>query len=123
VGGLKGISGSLAIHLASNGAKHIAVMSRGGYEDKVSQHMARNIRALGCSLSLHQGDVTSIKDVRRVFSEILVPVGGIIQGAAVFRVRHYSQGHIAVFLVLITRVPGSDIRINVSRRLPRCSSL
>ncbi|GIK06546.1 putative PKS/NRPS-like protein biosynthetic cluster [Aspergillus viridinutans] len=85
VGGLKGICGSLAIHLAYHGARHIAVMSRSGYGDRVSQGIARNIRTLGCSLDLLQGDVTCISDVRRAFSQVSVPVGGIIQGAAVFR--------------------------------------
>ncbi|KAG2003943.1 hypothetical protein GB937_009307 [Aspergillus fischeri] len=91
VGGLKGICGSLAIHLASHGAKNIAVMSRSGSGDQVSQSIARNIRALGCSLDLLQGDVTSISDVRRAFSQISVPVGGIIQGAAVFRDRTFES--------------------------------
>lgn len=89
VGGLKGICGSLAIHLASKGARHIAILSRGGYEDRISQRVARNIRRLGCSLHLVQGDVTLIEDVRRCFDATPVPTEGITHGAAVLRVSEY----------------------------------
>ncbi|RYO78215.1 hypothetical protein DL763_009737 [Monosporascus cannonballus] len=109
VGGLRGISGSLAIHLASHGAKHIAVMSRSGHEDKISQSIAHNIKALGCSLDLLQGDVNSISDVRRVFSEVSAPVGGIIQGAAVFRDRTFeSMSHADYHAALSCKVTGTS---------------
>ncbi|RDL31023.1 Lovastatin nonaketide synthase [Venustampulla echinocandica] len=109
VGGLKGICGSLAIHLASQGAKHIAIMSRSGYQDNVSQSIARNIRALGCSLDLIQGDVNSVSDVRRCFAEISVPVGGIIQGAAVFRDRTFeSMSHADYHAALSCKVTGTS---------------
>ncbi|KAH1615370.1 hypothetical protein KXX21_000900 [Aspergillus fumigatus] len=108
VGGLKGICGSLAIHLASHGAKNIAVMSRSGGGDQVSQGIARNIRALGCSLDLLQGDVTSISDVRRAFSQISVPLGGIIQGAAVFRDRTFeSMSHEDYHAAVSSKVTGT----------------
>jgi len=69
----------------------MAIMTRSGFQDSMSQTVAHNIRALGCSLELVQGDVTSVEDVRRCFNEISVPIGGIIQGAAVFRVRRRSK--------------------------------
>ncbi|KAF4202561.1 hypothetical protein CNMCM8927_000106 [Aspergillus lentulus] len=90
VGGLKGICGSLVIHLASHGAKSIAVMSRSGCGDKVSQSIARNIRALGCSLDLLQGDVTSISDVRRACSQISKPIGGVIQVESMSHVDYHA---------------------------------
>jgi NAD(P)-dependent dehydrogenase (short-subunit alcohol dehydrogenase family) len=86
VGGLRGICGTLAIHLVSQGAKHIATMSRSGYQDEASQRVIANIEALGCSLDLLRGDVTCLEDVRNCFRNISSPVGGIVQGAAVFRV-------------------------------------
>ena len=86
VGGLKGICGTLAIHLASQGAKHIAAMSRSGYQDDASQRVIANIKALGCSIDLLCGDVTSLEHVRNCYRQIANPVGGIVQGAAVFRV-------------------------------------
>ncbi|KAF7175177.1 hypothetical protein CNMCM7691_006581 [Aspergillus felis] len=109
VGGLKGICGSLAIHLASHGAKHIAVMTRSGYGDKLSQSIARNIRTLGCSVDLLQGDVTCISDVRRAFSQVSVPLGGIIQGAAVFRDRTFeSMSHADYHAALSSKVTGTS---------------
>ncbi|PKX89973.1 polyketide synthase fmaB [Aspergillus novofumigatus IBT 16806] len=108
VGGLKGICGSLAIHLASHGAKNIAVMSRSGCGDNVSQSIARNIRALGCSLDVLRGDVTSISDVRQAFSQVSVPVGGIIQGAAVFKDRTFeSMSHADYHAALSSKVTGT----------------
>jgi hypothetical protein len=62
-------------------------MSRSGYKDKTSQSIIQDVEALGCSLCLFQGDVSVLSDVRRCFEEALNPIGGIIQGAAVFRVR------------------------------------
>ncbi|KAJ6022991.1 hypothetical protein N7460_013386 [Penicillium canescens] len=115
VGGLKGICGNLAIHLASHGAKHIAVMSRSGYGDKVSQSIAENITTLGCALDLIQGDVTSINDVRRAFSEVSVPVGGIIQGAAVLRDRTFeSMSHTDYHAALSSKVTGTSNLHSVS---------
>jgi hypothetical protein len=72
-------------------------MSRSGYGDKVSQSIAENITTLGCALDSIQGDVASINDVRGTFSEVSVAVGGIIQGATVFRVGHHSQNHASLF--------------------------
>lgn len=92
VGGLKGVCGSLALHLAAQGAKNIAVMSRSGCEDDASQRVAHNIRVLGCSVQIVRGDVTLIEDVRRCFDEISTPIGGIIQGAAIFRVSLRKTG-------------------------------
>ncbi|KAH8731286.1 putative polyketide synthase [Phaeosphaeriaceae sp. PMI808] len=91
VGGLRGICGSLAVHLALQGARYISVMSRSGYEDSVSQGVIATINALGCTIDLMIGDVTSIEDVRNCFRSTSVPVGGIIQGAAVFKDRTFES--------------------------------
>lgn len=86
VGGLKGICGTLAVHLASLGAKHIAAMSRSGYQDGASQRVIANIKKLGCTLDLLCGDVTCLEDVKACYNEIGNSIGGIVQGAALFRV-------------------------------------
>ena len=85
VGGLKGVCGSLAVHLARQGAKHLAIMSRSGHEDETSQRIIHNLRGLGCSIDLLQGDVTIAEDVQRCFTETRVPISSIIQGAMVLR--------------------------------------
>lgn len=86
IGGLKGLCGSVAVHLASLGAKHIVVMARSGYNDDVSQRVITDLAALGCTITLGQGDVSKADDVRRVIKQSPVPIGGVIQGAMVLRV-------------------------------------
>jgi len=96
VGGLKGLCGSLAIHLANNGAKHIIAMSRSGLTDARSQSVVVSCRSLGAQIQEARGDVSNFEDVQRVFDQAIKPVGGVIQGAMVLRVRkyppHYSYG-------------------------------
>lgn len=87
VGGLKGLCGSLAVYLAKNGAKHLAVMSRSGYDDDKSKGVIKVIRTFGASIDLLVGDVSVLEDVRRCFGQTTVPIGGIIQGAMVLQVR------------------------------------
>ncbi|KAJ0420834.1 hypothetical protein BJY00DRAFT_312760 [Aspergillus carlsbadensis] len=115
VGGLKGICGSLAIHLARQGVKHLSIMARSGYDDSASRAAARNIQALGCSLDLLQGDVTSLEDVRRCFNSTSVPIGGIIQGAVVLRDRTFeSMSHKDYHAALACKVQGTWNLHNVS---------
>lgn len=89
VGGLKGLCGSLAIYLAKKGAKHIAVMSRSGHHDEMSQGVIKNIHALGSQIDLLKGDVANLEDVRSCFKETTIPIGGIVQGAMVLRVSDF----------------------------------
>ncbi|KAK3356488.1 reducing type I polyketide synthase [Lasiosphaeria hispida] len=91
IGGLKGLCGSLAVHLAKNGAKYISVLSRSGHNDDKSQGVVKNIEALGAHIDLLQGDVANTDDIRRVFKETAVPIGGIIQGAMVLRDRTFGS--------------------------------
>ena len=83
VGGLRGLCSSLAIYLAKNGAKYMAVMSRSGHDDEISQRAVHDIQALGCTIDLICGDVTSIEDVRRAFRDASAPIAGVIQGSMV----------------------------------------
>jgi hypothetical protein len=63
------------------------VLSRSGHSDEKSQGVVKNVQALGAHIDLLQGDVSNTEDVRRIFKETVVPIGGIIQGAMVLRVR------------------------------------
>ncbi|TGO18962.1 hypothetical protein BPAE_0356g00030 [Botrytis paeoniae] len=76
VGGLKGLCGSLAIHMARNGAKHIISYLEG---------TVLNCKALGCEIQETKGDVSSIEDVKNAFKAGNKPIGGVIQGAMVLR--------------------------------------
>ena len=86
VGGLKGLCGSLALHFARLGARHLTVIGRSGFDDQASKGVIRNIEAEGCTIYLVKGDVTIKEDVKRAFDIAPAPLGGIVQGAMVVRV-------------------------------------
>jgi hypothetical protein len=66
-------------------------MSRSGYDDERSQFILHRIRGLGCHVDLLRGDITVLDDVKRVFAETTVPIGGIIHGAMVLVVSRYKH--------------------------------
>ncbi|PYH94535.1 ketoacyl-synt-domain-containing protein [Aspergillus ellipticus CBS 707.79] len=90
IGGLKGLCGSLAIHLAFRGIRHLVIMSRSGCHDPRSQETILQCRSLGCTVYDCRGDVTRIMDVRRAFTKAPVPVRGIVHGAMLLRDRPYD---------------------------------
>ncbi|KAH9226001.1 hypothetical protein K456DRAFT_1755087 [Colletotrichum gloeosporioides 23] len=89
VGGLKGLCGSLAIHLARHGAKHIISVSRSGIDDIASQKAIKNCAAYGCEVLEAKGDVANLEFVRDVFKSVS-RVAGVIQGAMVLRDKPYE---------------------------------
>lgn len=90
VGGLKGLCGSLAIYMAQHGARNLISMSRSGCSDERSQSVVANCKALGCQVHEAKADVSNADEVRRVFKTAAIPIGAIIQGAMVLRVRIIS---------------------------------
>jgi hypothetical protein len=86
VGGLRRIGGSLAGFLARHGAKNLAVLSRSGCKDPVSQAVIANCRSMGCDVEEVIGDVTSKEDVKRAFQSTTHPIRGVIQGAVMYTV-------------------------------------
>ncbi|OBT44805.1 Type I Iterative Polyketide synthase (PKS) [Pseudogymnoascus sp. WSF 3629] len=91
VSSLRGLCGGLAIYLAQQGAKHLAVMSRSGYADEKSRHAIKQINALGCHIDLLIADVTDANAVTKVMKQTTVPIVGIIQGAMVLRDRPFES--------------------------------
>ncbi|THC91910.1 hypothetical protein EYZ11_008620 [Aspergillus tanneri] len=91
VGGLKGLCGSLAKHLAHRGARHLVVMSRSGCTDSRSQKVMAHCQSLGCEVHICRGDVSRILDVRRAFMTAPAPIGGIVQGVMALRDRPYEM--------------------------------
>ena len=86
VGGLKGLCGSLAIHMAYHGARHIIACSRSGLGDEASAKIVHNCRALGCEVTEARGDVADADFVRHTFKSAHPRVAGVIQGAMVLKV-------------------------------------
>lgn len=92
VGGLKGLCGSLAIHMARSGARRIIACSRSGISDDASTKVIMNCRAYGCEVVDAKGDVGDWDFVRRVFEEASPSIAGVIQGAMVLRVSQVQCG-------------------------------
>ncbi|KAI0188556.1 putative polyketide synthase [Astrocystis sublimbata] len=90
VGGLKGLCGNLAIHMARHGAKHIIVCSRSGIYDEQSAKTILNCEAYGCAVTEAKGDAGNRDFVEKVFSEATPAVAGVIMGAMVLRDKPYE---------------------------------
>lgn len=86
VGGLKGLCGSLAIHMARNGARRIIACSRCGICDGASTKVIMNCRSYGCEVIHAKGDVGDWEFIRHVFEEASPSIAGVLQGAMVLRV-------------------------------------
>lgn len=67
------------------------MLARSGHNDEKSQGVVKEIQSLGCEIDLLTGDVSIKEDVVRAFGQTTVPIGGIIQGAMVLRVRVSSH--------------------------------
>jgi hypothetical protein len=83
VGGLKGLCASLAVYLAKNGAKNLAVISRSGHNDEKSEGAIKEIEGLGCQIDLFSADIAVASDVEKAFHATTLPIAGIVQGAMV----------------------------------------
>ncbi|KAI1191972.1 hypothetical protein F5B17DRAFT_425999 [Nemania serpens] len=92
VGGLKGLCGSLAIHMARHGAKHIIVCNRSGTSDDASARVVRSCLTYGCHITESRGDVSDYDYVQSIFTSANDrKIAGIIQGAMVLRDKPYEM--------------------------------
>ncbi|EDN99357.1 hypothetical protein SS1G_02211 [Sclerotinia sclerotiorum 1980 UF-70] len=87
VGGLKGMCGSLAIHMARHGAMNIIACSRSGINDAASQKIVMNCLAYGCKVVDAQGDAANVNFMRKVFRQASPRITGVIHGAMILRDR------------------------------------
>ncbi|CAH0024600.1 unnamed protein product, partial [Clonostachys rhizophaga] len=85
VGGLRGACGTLAIHLAQHGARHIIVNNRTGIRDELSMRIVSRCKEYRCAVTGAQGDVCDMSFVRGLFKSASPRIAGIIQGAMVLR--------------------------------------
>ena len=87
VGGLKGLCGSIAVHMARHGARYIIAMSRSGILDDASARVITNCASYGCKIIDAKGDVGDLSFIRQVFKGARPKhIAGLIQGAMVLRV-------------------------------------
>lgn len=86
VGGLRGVCGALAIHMAQHGARHIIVNNRSGIGDAISARIVAGCNVHNCEVVEARGDVGNVDFVRAMFKSASPRIAGIIQGAMVLRV-------------------------------------
>ncbi|KAF2993299.1 putative PKS-like protein biosynthetic cluster, partial [Neopestalotiopsis sp. 37M] len=89
VGGLKGLCGSLAVHMARHGARHIITMSRSGAADPASAKVIDDCCSYGCQVTDAQGDVCDKDFVAQVFRQS-PRIAGVIQAAMILRDKPYE---------------------------------
>ncbi|XDG09707.1 hypothetical protein ABKA04_009322 [Annulohypoxylon sp. FPYF3050] len=116
VGGLRGLCGSIAVHMASHGARHIIVLNRGGFQDEASARIIENCAAHGCKVTSAKGDVGDIHFVKRIFKEARPKrIAGVIQGAMVLRDKPYEMtSHDDYHTAIYAKVKGTWNLHNVS---------
>ena len=85
VGGLKGACGTLAIHMAQHGARHIMVGSRSGIDDAASARIVDSCNFYGCKVIDAKGDVGDAESVSKMVKSASPRIAGVIQGAMVLR--------------------------------------
>lgn len=87
-GGLGGIGRSIAVRLATMGAKHIVFFSRSATVTEEGQKTIAHLKSLGCASHVFQCDISNNTRLVEVFTEIkrtLPPVKGCIQCSFVLR--------------------------------------
>ncbi|EFQ95051.1 hypothetical protein PTT_07049 [Pyrenophora teres f. teres 0-1] len=91
VGGLKGACGSLAVHMARHGARHLVSLSRSGMGDRGSAKIVEHCASYGCEVIEAKGDVGDLEFVRGLFRSVQHGyIAGVIQGAMVTRDKPYE---------------------------------
>ncbi len=88
VGELEGVSSSLAMHLARQGAKHLAIMSRNSSNSLNAKNLPRKLQAMGCFLILLEGDAASVEDVKAVLQPDFRSYWRVDPSAYTFQSKH-----------------------------------
>ena len=80
-GGLGGLGRELAVWMASQGAKHIVLMTRSTASAVKSKGLLETLQAYGYKGNVTVYNITDQADVTRVISSIDTPIGGVVHSA------------------------------------------
>ncbi len=86
-GGLRGLGLSLAEHLASRGARHLALTSHSGPVSEESQAGLAKLQCMGVNVLARKSDISSESELATLLAEIdctMPPLGGVIHAATVY---------------------------------------
>jgi hypothetical protein len=110
IGGLKGACGTLAVHMAQHGARHLVVSNRSGISDITSAQVVRDCAFYGCEVVESRGDVSDYETVKRVFKSTTPKIAGIIQGAMLLKVGAILLSRVSrVKITILTRDSGQTV--------------
>ncbi|KAL7787165.1 beta-ketoacyl synthase domain-containing protein [Trichoderma ceciliae] len=91
VGGLRGACGTLVVHMAQHGARHIVVNNRSGIKDDASAKIVRDCLFHGCVITEAKGDVGDFEAVSRIFKQTVPRIAGIVHGPMVLNDKPYEN--------------------------------
>ncbi|ETS80425.1 hypothetical protein PFICI_07954 [Pestalotiopsis fici W106-1] len=91
VGGLKGACGTLAVHMAQHGARHLVISNRSGIDDIASAQVVKDCASHGCKVTESRGDVGDYESVQRIFKHTTPRIAGVIQGAMLLRDKPFEN--------------------------------
>ena len=110
IGCLGGLGRSLATWMTQRGARNFIFLSRSGDDKEEAAAMVKELRSspLSINVTVVKGDVSVREDVDQAMRAAVFPVKGIIQAAAVFGSKHFSEMTLQDFnAVLQPKVQGT----------------
>tara|TARA_R110002060_G_scaffold51583_1_gene62594 strand:- start:872 stop:1495 length:624 start_codon:yes stop_codon:yes gene_type:complete len=94
VGGLGGLGRSLAMFMVQHGAKHLAFFSRSGATSEGQLNFMNSLKQQGIDARAYACDIcdkSQLEVVLQQCSQEMPKIRGVIQGAAVLRVRVFTK--------------------------------
>ncbi|PTB66757.1 beta-ketoacyl synthase domain-containing protein [Trichoderma citrinoviride] len=91
VGGLRGACGTLIVHMAQHGARHIVVNNRSGIQDDASAKIVRDCLSHGCVVTEARGDVGDYEVVSGIFKDTVPRIAGVVHGPMVLNDKPYEN--------------------------------
>ena len=86
VGGLGGLGKAVSTWLVENGARHLIYLGRSAGQSQSDLAFVEELKSMGCSSQVFQGNVNNLEDVKRAIAEAVLPIGGVLQMSMVLKV-------------------------------------
>ncbi|KAE8333350.1 fatty acid synthase S-acetyltransferase [Aspergillus sergii] len=109
VGGLGGIGRAVSQWMVEQGARKLVYLSRSASSTTTAREaLFRELRVQGCEVTVIQGDVSDLCDVKRAVQQCNAPIAGIFQMSMALEDRAFlSMSHVEWTNVLLPKVQGS----------------
>lgn len=122
VGGLGGIGRAVSQWMVEQGARKLVYLSRSASSTTTPREaLFRELRMQGCEVTVIQGDVSDLCDVKRAVQQCNAPIAGIFQMSMVLEVQQ-SPPPSALIISLLTFIQGSGFPEYEPCRVDQCSS-